>query len=296
MLSVLIPIYNYNVVALVQNLHRQLTLANYVFEIICLDDASETAFISKNSQIESLEFTSFIKSTANNGRTKTRQLLCESSKYDWLLFLDADTIPASSTFISEYITAINPENEAVFGGFSYHKSKPSSHYILRWEYGKTKEEVDASIRNTNPYKIIISGNFLIKKSIFKTLNSLIQHKVYGLDNYFGALLKNNKIKVLHINNPVFHLGLEKNEVYLNKLKSAVCTLLLLVKQDKMKTHNNDLLSLFMFLKKNRLNFILSKFYNAFNKQMEHNLCGKTPSINLLQFYRISYMCYVDQNS
>ncbi|MHA7941660.1 glycosyltransferase family 2 protein [Formosa sp. 3Alg 14/1] len=296
MLSVLIPIYNYNVVNLVQNLHKQLMQGNYAFEIICLDDASANEFVLANSKIETLEFTSLIKSTTNNGRTKTRQLLSQASKYDWLLFLDADTMPVSETFISQYLTAITEEYEAVFGGFSYHKKKPSSAYILRWEYGRKKEEINASIRNTNPYKIIISANFLIKKSIFETLNSLVKHKVYGLDNYFGALLKNHNVKVLHINNPVYHLGLEKNEVYLNKLKSAAHTLLLLVKQDKMKTHNNDLLSLFMFLKKTKLSFVLSKFYRAFNKQMEMNLCGNTPSIKILQFYRISYMCYADQNS
>jgi hypothetical protein len=40
MISVLIPIYNFNVAKLVKDLHAQLVYANVVFEMILGDDAS----------------------------------------------------------------------------------------------------------------------------------------------------------------------------------------------------------------------------------------------------------------
>ncbi|CDF80228.1 glycosyltransferase (GT2) [Formosa agariphila KMM 3901] len=296
MLSVLIPVYNYDVVDLVQNLHNQLMASQTPFEIICLDDASQTECISVNSNIESLAYTTFLKSSENNGRTKTRQLLCEASTFEWLLFIDADTLPVTETFISNYLEFISSEHEAIFGGFSYPKTPPPQHKILRWKYGRTKEAVDASIRNKTPYKVVISANFLIKKSVFKSINGQIDCKGYGLDNYFGALLKSEKINVFHINNAVNHLGLENNEMYLNKMTSAIQMLIKLVDENKIQNHDNDLLTLFSFLKKTKLNVIFSKIYKAYNLQMKNNLVSSNPSINLLQFYRISYMCYANLNS
>ncbi len=47
MLSILIPTYNYNIVALVSEIHRQISNTEIPFEIICLDDAS-TVFVAEN--------------------------------------------------------------------------------------------------------------------------------------------------------------------------------------------------------------------------------------------------------
>ena len=51
MLSVLIPTYNYNAFSLVEELHRQLTLEAIIFEIICLDDGSNSVLNNENKKI-----------------------------------------------------------------------------------------------------------------------------------------------------------------------------------------------------------------------------------------------------
>jgi hypothetical protein len=296
MISVLIPVYNYNIVALVNELHKQLIAQNIAFEIICLEDGSDPFYIEKNSEIEKLASSSLMVSETNNGRIKTRQLLCDKAQYDWLLFLDADVMPKRDCFISTYINSIHLNNDAIYGGFAYHKEPPNSDYMLRWNYGKSQEEVDAVLRNKTPYKIIISANFLIKKQIFDSINSGINHNGYGFDNYFGALLKGNNAKVFHINNEVYHLGIEKSTVYLNKKEQAAETLLKLVKEKRIKTHDNSLLSLFLSLKRFKLHYLFSFIYRYFNSKMKNNLLGNTPSVTILQLYRISYMCYKDLNS
>ncbi|QDO92545.1 glycosyltransferase family 2 protein [Formosa sediminum] len=296
MLSVLIPIYNYNVVALVKALHKQLIEANIIFEIICLDDASDVKYMNTNTEVEALSCTSFLKSSHNNGRTQTRQSLCEASQFEWLLFLDADTIPVNTNYILTYIKYINSDFEAIFGGFAYNNTPPENEFMLRWKYGRSKEVVDASVRNRTPYKVIISANFLIKKSVFKSLNAQMQYSGYGLDNYFGALLKDKSIKVYHINNPVYHLGIENSNVYLQKKEAAALMLLKLTKQQKIKTHNNSLLALFTSLKHTKLNVIFSYIHSIFKVQMKRNLLGSNPNIKVLQLYRITFMCYIDFNS
>ena len=59
--------------------------------------------------------------------------------------------------------------------------------MLRWSYGKTHEQIPAKERNKKPYKVIISANFMIKKPIFIAINSQIEQKGYGFDNFFCSL-------------------------------------------------------------------------------------------------------------
>jgi hypothetical protein len=280
-------------VALVEAIHKQLVASTKTFEIICLDDASEF-YSSDNRVIENLSHTTYHISTANLGRVTSRRHLANSANYNWLLFLDADVLPKSEQFIQTYLNAFETDVDAIYGGFAYQEEVPESHYSLRWKYGKTKEQVSALIRNKTPYKIVISANFLIKKTFFLAINSEIDSKNYGYDNYFGAILKAKNSKVLHIDNEVFHLGIEDNATYLNKIKQAVETLHDLHTTSKITVSDNDLLELFKALKKYRLKRIFGLFYKWFEKSFEKHLTGKNPSIRLLQLYKLSYICYLDR--
>lgn len=287
MLSILIPTYNYDVSELVKNVSLQLESRNVVFEIIVFEDGSN---INLNTNLQQRN-TRVLTNKTNIGRVKARQFLAEHANYNWLLFLDADVIPKSASFISNYLKATTYGYNAIFGGFAYHSDKPSQERLLRWKYGKTKEQIPAVSRNKKPYKVIISANYLIKKSTFNSVNSKMIHKGYGYDYYFGALLKQQQIKVLHIDNEVYHLGIEKSEDYLNKKEEAAETLLKLSQENAVTIHDNDLLKLFTFLKRYQLVWFFSVFYKMFRNWMRINLIGNNPSINLLQVYKITYMCY-----
>jgi len=287
MLSILIPTYNYNVDELVKNIVLQLESSKVIFEIIVFEDGSNKNLNTNLRQTN----TSVLTSEINIGRVKARQFLAEKANYNWLLFLDADVLPKGPSFVSNYLKASETGYKAVFGGFAYRNEKPKSNYLLRWKYGKTKEQVPALLRNKKPYKVIISANYLIEKSTFNSINSKMTHKGYGYDNYFGALLKQQQVTVLHIDNEVFHLGIEKSEDYLNKKEQAAETLLNLIQENTITTHDNNLLKLFTILKRFHLIWFFSAFFKLFRKLMRKNLTGNTPSIHLLQFYKITYMCY-----
>lgn len=293
MLSVLIPVYNYQCVTLVETVHKQLVASSLEFEIMCQDDASEF-YTSENNRISQLSHTTYNLSSTNLGRIATRQQLANSAKFDWLLFLDADVLPKSEQFIQNYLKVLDSDVDAIYGGFAYYEEAPESHYRLRWTYGKTKEQVSALIRNKTPYKIVISANFLIKKAVFLSINSQIDSKGYGYDNYFGAILKAQNRTVLHIDNDVYHLGIEDNAIYLNKIKQAVATLHHLHTTSKITDSDNDLLELFKTLKKYRLHYIFGLFYKWFCKSFEKQLTGENPSITLLQLYKLSYICFLDR--
>lgn len=295
MLSVLIPVFNFDIRAMVNQLHHQLSDANIDFEIICLDDASNQDMSTRNSVIEQLNHTTYNISSSNNGRIITRQMLAKQAKFDWLLFLDADVKPKSNDFIKNYLQFLTHNYQAIYGGFAYYEDSPDPNHILRWKYGKSKEQVHASIRNSSPYKITISANFLIQKSVFLQLNSKIDQKGYGYDNYFASLLKQHDINVLHINNEVYHLGLEPNETYLNKVETAVKNLLALEKLKAITDNENSLLITFLKLKRYKLNRLVAFFFRIFRLKMKTNLMSSNPSIFILQFYKLGYICDLDLN-
>ncbi|SHG49340.1 glycosyltransferase family 2 protein [Winogradskyella jejuensis] len=293
MLSILIPTYNYNISKLVEEIHEQASEAGIEFEILCKDDAS-TLFTPENeASVNELSYATYFKTQQNLGRTATRQFLCDKAKYDWLLFLDADVIPKSKTFIKNYMSQIDSGYDAVFGGFAYDTSVKIDTGILRWKYGKTYEEVDAKKRNLKPYELIISANFLIKKSVFSKINTRLDRNGYGLDNYFSALLRAEKTKVHHINNEAFHYGLENNTKYIEKAEEAISTLLWMRDEKKITTHNNKLLKTHSFLKKLRLNYITVLLYKMLNIPIRKNLLSENPNVRLLQVYKLLYISHKD---
>ena len=295
MISILIPTYNYDISNLLIEIHKQASKANIKFEIICFDDKSTKYTVENNTTIDSLTYAKIIISEDNVGRTDARQKLCNESIYNWLLFLDADVMPKDDFFFQNYAEQIKSENDAIYGGITYVKEKPKNEFILRWKYGRTCEDVPAKIRNLKPYQVITSGCFLIRKAIFIKINSKINTNRYGLDNYFASLLKQNKVNVLHINNEVYHLGIENSITYLKKSEDCILTLLWLLNNDKIRENNNKLLSVFSSFKKLKLNYLMSAMYKLFSTHMSKNLVGSNPNIYLLQFYKLSYICYKDLN-
>lgn len=292
MLSVLIPTYNYDVSPLVTAIQKEANTLKINYEIIVLEDGSNehitTNFNCKNIKVIVLQ--------NNVGRILARQKLAETAQFDWLLFLDADVLPKSKNFIKNYLKHLNKIHDIILGGYAYKKEKPHKDYSLRWKYGINKEQTLSIKRNKKPYKVIIFGNFLIKKTLFIKLNKAITCNLYGEDNYFAALLKKDNYKVLHIDNEVHHLGLEPNINYLKKLEQAALSLLHLYKSKQVTTSDNDLMIFFTTLKKWRITMLFSCFYKYFKTIMIKNLTSSNPSINLLQLYRISFMCYSDKNA
>jgi hypothetical protein len=295
MLSVLIPVYNFNVTELVKELHKQLVASNIDFEIICLDDKSKKHIIDSNLKIETLSNTSYKLSNSNNGIAVNRQMLVDLANYDWIILIDADVELKDDQFISNYLEVLDKGYNFIFGGFEYKNKAPKKSHLLRWKYGKKYEAILASSRNSNPYKVTIAANMLARKAYYMNLNLDFLGNNYAMDYLFGALLKEHNEKVLHINNQVYHLGIEDSVSYLRKKEMAVETLLKLYHSKKIKRHSNSLLKVFILLKNTKMNYLLSLWFSVFNKSIRNNLTGNKPYIILLQLYKISYMCYLDLN-
>lgn len=290
MLSILIPTYNYTVIELVQNIHQQCLACSISFEIICLDDYSANHFQHENEQIKELSYCYYYKNESNFGRTKSRQILAEKAKFDWILFLDSDVLPENEKFIEKYITHLNNSNSVVFGGYKYEKRQPESSKILRYKYGREREEKSAEFRSKKPYQYVFSGNMLIQKKLFFELNYVENDKFYGMDIYFAYQLFSRKIAVHHIDNAIFHLGLERNEVFFEKaLQSVISRKRFLV--DKVDIEQlNPLLAYYKKIKKYRLMFISKLFFRISKQFLKRNILSKNPNLFYFDLYRLGYIC------
>ena len=289
MLSILIPTYNYNVYTLVSEIQRQCNFCKIDFEIICIDDASKL-FHQENNQINSLSNCSYSILEKNIGRTSIRNLLAKKAKNEWLLFLDSDIFPEYKDFIYKYLEQIKFNYEIILGGYKYQNLTPKSTEILRYKYGKSREEKPASERNLNRYSSIFSGNLLIKKELFLATNFFENNNIYGMDIYFSYQLFKNKVPVLHIDNPIFHLGLETNELFFNKSLESVRSRKEIMIDLEGIEEINSLIKHFKILKKYKLDTFGSVLFKIAKPFLEKNIKGKKPNLMLFDLYRLGYLC------
>lgn len=290
MLSILIPTYNYNVYNLVELLYNQALEANVIFEIICLDDASDK-FLLENQKINQFQNSYYSVLEKNIGRSAIRNLLAKKANYENLLFLDADTIPVHKNFIGNYISQINNSEKVVYGGILYESKKPKKEQLLRWIYGNKREALGALQRNRNPYISFLTLNFLITKSIFSKVkfNESIPNLRHE-DTLFSFELMQNKIEVIHIENPVYHLGIEDSQTFLRKSEEAVIGLKNLVDSHLISSDYVKLSHYFQIIKKYYLRYLVVFGFKIFKPLFIKQLMSKKPSLFLFDIYRLGYYC------
>ena len=287
MISILIPCYNYNAYDLVSRLEKECLTLGIVFEIISIDDASFSTLNEVNQKINMLTNCKFFESKKNIGRVANRQLLSQKAQYKWLLYIDVDVKPLNDNFIKVYVNEIKKGFEVVFGGFNYKNIESNN---LRYLFGKSREDVQSVIRNKNPYKYIISSNFLVKKVIFDKINKNININGYGMDYFFGALLKENLVSINHIDNEVTHYGLDDNSKFLAKTKEALENLHYLNTNKLINKNDITILKYYRLFNFFGLKKIISNLINIYSKSIESNLKGSNPSLFVFDLYRLSYLC------
>lgn len=299
-ISVLIPIYNRDCRELVNVLHQQASaVAELTFEILCIDDAS-TDPITKNlnQELSGLRFVRLVWLETNLGRAKIRNLLAKEAAYSQLLFMDCDSLPISAAYVQNYAVYLHPENQQIiYGGTYYPKEAPENVDLrLHWKNGFYREQKPAQERNRHPYKSFTPNNFACPKSLFERIRfdeSILQ---YGHeDTLFGIHLRAQEVKILHIDNPLNHLGLEPKEVFLRKTRQAVENLYLLHLENNLGEEIR-LLNAFLWLQKYKLTWVVGWMFRLLQAGMEWLLGMKNPSLRVLDLYKLGCMCWVSVRS
>jgi glycosyltransferase involved in cell wall biosynthesis len=291
MLSILIPTYNYNVYTLVAILHKECLECKINFEIIVLDDGSKSDLNIENKKINVFEFCRFEVLETNIGRSAIRNLLAKKAKFDNLLFLDSDTIPVKNNFISNYLFQISDFENVIYGGIQYQENKPSPNQLLRWVYGNKREALSLKKRTISPNLSFLTLNFLIKKSIFNKVafNETIPNLRHE-DTLFSFDLKQNKIEIKHIENPVYHLGLETSKVFIKKSEEALVGLKYLIDDKIIDSDYIRISNFYKKLEKYKLNSFIALIFKLIKPILLKQLQSIKPSLVIFDFYRLGYLC------
>ncbi len=292
MLSILIPVYNFNVTQLVNDLHKQVLKQQINFEILLYDDCS-SIYKDKNKQLSYLQGIKYYELSENIGRSKIRNLLAKKAKYNNLLFLDCDSGISKDNYIIQYLK--NTNNKVVYGGTEYTKEPPKEKsYYLRWHYGIKREALPLKKRRKKQHISFKTNNFLIKKEIFNKIKFNENLKGYGHeDTFFSLNLQNKKIEIKHIDNPVIHLGLEKNKEFIDKTKAGILNLVkILKKYPEKKDYFIQIKLVKYFYKVKKLYFcgLLKMILKVFNKFIINNLTGKRPNLYYFDIWKLAFLC------
>lgn len=239
MLSILIPIYNHNVVKLVEELKAQCLKSNIAFEILCLDDGSTLKHKEKNRIINGLLGVNYVELSENFGRAQVRNKLIKLARYDFALFIDADSKIPSKKYIKNYLKAINdhPDIDIINGGRLYTKTKPkTASKLLHWTYGLKRESSTLDKRNKRPIELFHSNNFGVRLKSVRHISFDVDLKQYGYEDLLWASKAASAgLKILHIDNPVVHGQLKKSQEFINDCISSMNNLSHLYLTNKIET-------------------------------------------------------------
>jgi glycosyltransferase involved in cell wall biosynthesis len=288
MLSICIPVFNIVPLRLIKQLSEQISNENIEAEILLLDDASPNNIKDDLNKAQTIPKVSLHQASQNLGRAVARNRLAELAKYQYLLFMDCDSGIENKKYLHNYIKNARP-NTVCCGGTSYETTKPQKSLMLRWKYGHQRESKSARTRNKNPYYAFTTHHFLIDKNTFKAIKFDSSIQGYGHeDSMFGLALKKHSIPIIHIDNPLLHLGLEPASVFLKKSEQAVKNLKTLYFKHKSDTDFIKSIQLLRFYEKQQ-KFKLILFWKMvfmFTKPfIKIQLQSNNPSLKLFDFYK-----------
>ncbi len=290
MLSILIPNHNYPVEHLVASLYNQLQMLEIEWEIRCYEDGSdEESYLRNNlamAQIPNLHHKFISK---NIGRAAIRNKLARDAKYPKLLFIDSDMQCPNEDFIASYLKHTN-DADAIYGGVSYRPEKPENNLLLRWHYGSHREVIPAALRNCKPYISLKTCNLLIKKELMLKCPFDERLKKYGHEDTLHAIsLSKIKANVLHIENPMLHLGLEETEIFLEKSKMAMQNLAMMMNRDEQMLDEINIVRVYRKIKEMRIsNWLLFGFFMA-EPLVVFILKSAFPSLYFYDIYKLGYL-------
>lgn len=283
-LSVLIPVYNYDVAALVHALHSELVSLTKDGEIILLDDGSSASFVSISQSLDNGNTIRFYANKVNEGRMAARQKLATLARFENLLFLDCDSRLTRHDFLSAYFKLIEKDIPLASGGRIYTEEPPANCSLkLHWKYGSKRE------RRATAF---MSNNFLIKKALFRKMDATVLFAGYGHeDSWWGIQFEKAGVQPLHINNPVLHAALEEATVFITKSANALDNLLVLAGKTgkKQLARHVKIYRYYLALKRSGLSGVYLFFEKPFHRYFHTNLLSCKPRLFFFDCYRLALL-------
>ncbi len=297
MLSVCIPVYNVDVTLLAKKMIAQGEKLSILIEIIIYDDGSIEYYKNRNSSLQKFKPIKYKELEVNLGSAAIRNRMAVDATFNHLLFIDSDSeIP--DTYIQKYLPYIQNNKTIVCGGRVHPSKLPALDKSLRWKVGKLKEDFSAKHRNIVPNQSFMSNNFLVQKKLFDQIkfDESIARSGHE-DTMFGIKLESIGINIIHIDNPVIHIGLENNIEFITKTEQRLETL-------KIIENNNNgnhliydrikILRYYRILKKLKLIGFTALLFTQSRTLLSKLLKASNPSMFIYDLYKLGYYSHISK--
>ncbi len=222
-LSVLIPVYNWDVRELLQEIHRQAEVLEpeWKIEIIVMDDGSQEQGVNA-AFAEMLPMVGFTAFPENRGRVVIRNLLLEKAKGEYVLFIDADMLPDHDHFLRHYVEKAIAGCDIVCGGISYQNSRQQNDdYSFYYYKSRKTEAVPADVRNRQPWRYLFTSNIMLRRRILETIQFDPRFTGYGFEDIEWAIRLYKSYEIIHIENSCSHMGsMTKYQTYV-KMSASI---------------------------------------------------------------------------
>jgi glycosyltransferase involved in cell wall biosynthesis len=267
----------------------QATELGIPFEILLMDYASWESFRTANQTLVFFSSIRYFQLRKNVGRAKIRNLLAEKASFENLLFLDCDVEIASTSFLKNYMQLIY-DYQIVSGGHIYSNEIPGDDaFFLHWNYGRYREAESVNF---------MSSNFMLKHSLWEKFKFDERITRYGHeDTLFQIELLRQGITIQRIDNPVLHIGLNTNRVFMQKMEEYVRNALYIQREGLIKENevvHIRLLHTYRKLKRFGLRRLLAFFFLQKKYSLRRNLMGLNPSLSKLDLYKLLFLAYIDE--
>lgn len=286
MFSIVIPVYNYDCTRLVEELVQSCSIARIDYEILLGNDAStDKEVLAALSNIATMPHCRVITEEHNIGRAFVLNHLAKLATYPYLLIIDSDARLRDDDFIETYVKYAGGQ-DVVCGGIATSKIYRRPDNRLRYYYEKSATgHRSVEWRRLHPYERLSTFNLLIRRSVFEHFHFDKHCFQYGYeDTILGLDLMREGYRILHIDNPLIHTGIDSNRSFMRKTRQAMHVLLGLEPYYKERIR---LSRTAMTLERKHLLGLVSRWHRLFG-HIEEKLLMRWPTLWMFNLYKLGY--------
>lgn len=224
-LSVLIPFFRDDPTVLIQALDDEAQGLDRSIEVVLLDDGSGDDDLAERvtRAVEAARLPMrFVRLKTNEGRSKGRNRLTASARGGSFLFLDSDMLPDDRRFLKRWADLVAQHDPAVaFGGFSLLQASTDRAFAVHRAMAERSDCVPYQERAKTPEKYVYTSNLLVRRDVFEAEAFDSEFAGWGWEDVEWAMRVARRFRVVHLDNPATHLGLDRADQLAGKYEQSV---------------------------------------------------------------------------
>ena len=219
-LSVVVPFFRDDPSAALRAVAQQ---ADGRVEILAWDDGTDDAALTARLRELVATLPADVRvhtGQPNRGRSAARNALVRAARARWVLFLDADMLPTSEGFLASYLNAIaRSAGDVLFGGFVVEPRGDAESQLHR-ALSLRSDCAPASERAAHGPKHVASSNLCVRVDVLEAEPFDPGFSGWGWEDSEWAARAAERFRVVHLDNPALHLGLESSETLLQRFATS----------------------------------------------------------------------------